>query len=169
MASWQAPACLPRGGQPHYSDVSLETSLLLRSAFRMPLRQAQGPVACAHRQHRLEGLRCRPVAGGIGLREAISGGDRDGPIQRDYWSEVAFAQLGRSTMRSGHRGVCFEPHDQGWTPELRSYWRHQCTEWASRARLVFLLIRATTPLAALLCAASAATLSQKQLNHLRLL
>lgn len=42
MAAWQAPARLTRGGQAHYSDIAIEINLLLRSAFRPPLRQAQG-------------------------------------------------------------------------------------------------------------------------------
>jgi len=41
-AAWQAPTRLTRGGQAHYSDTAIETCLMLRSAFRMPLRQAQG-------------------------------------------------------------------------------------------------------------------------------
>ncbi len=64
MAAWQAPARLTRGGQAHYSDIAIETNLLLRSAFRLSLRQAQGAAACAHRQHGLESLRGRPVAAG---------------------------------------------------------------------------------------------------------
>ena len=35
MAAWQA----------HYLDIAIETNLLLRSAFRLPLRQAQGLMA----------------------------------------------------------------------------------------------------------------------------
>ncbi len=31
--------------QAHYSDIAIETNLLLRSAFRLPLRQAQGLMA----------------------------------------------------------------------------------------------------------------------------
>lgn len=42
MAAWQAPVRLTRGGQPHYSDIAIETNLLLHSTFRLPLRQAQG-------------------------------------------------------------------------------------------------------------------------------
>ncbi|MFP9230937.1 hypothetical protein A0E43_19550 [Pectobacterium cacticida] len=42
IAAWQAPALLTRGGQSHYSDTAIETNLLIRAAFRMPLRQAQG-------------------------------------------------------------------------------------------------------------------------------
>jgi len=42
IAAWQAPARLTRGGQSHYSDTAIETNLLIRAAFRMPLRQAQG-------------------------------------------------------------------------------------------------------------------------------
>jgi hypothetical protein len=45
MAAWQASARLTRGGQAHYSDIAIETNLLLDSAFRMPLRQAQGLMA----------------------------------------------------------------------------------------------------------------------------
>ncbi len=42
IATWQAPALLTRGGQSHYSDTAIETNVLIRAAFRMPLRQAQG-------------------------------------------------------------------------------------------------------------------------------
>jgi hypothetical protein len=42
IAAWQALARLTRGGQSHYSDTAIETNLLIRAAFRMPLRQAQG-------------------------------------------------------------------------------------------------------------------------------
>ena len=42
MAAWQAQPRLTPGGQPFYSDAAIEMSLMLRSAFRMPLRQAQG-------------------------------------------------------------------------------------------------------------------------------
>ncbi len=45
MVAWQAPARLTRGGQAHYSDTAIETCLMLRSAFRTPLRQAQGLMA----------------------------------------------------------------------------------------------------------------------------
>jgi hypothetical protein len=45
MAAWQAPKRLSRGGQAHYSDIAIEKNLLLLSAFRIPLRQAQGLVA----------------------------------------------------------------------------------------------------------------------------
>ena len=42
VADWQAQPRLTRGGRPLYSDTAIETSLMLRSAFRMPLRQAEG-------------------------------------------------------------------------------------------------------------------------------
>jgi hypothetical protein len=42
VAAWRAPARLTRGGQAQYSDTAIETNLLLRSAFRLPLRQSQG-------------------------------------------------------------------------------------------------------------------------------
>ena len=45
MAAWQAQARLTRGGQAHYLDIAIETNFLLRSAFRLPLRQAQGLMA----------------------------------------------------------------------------------------------------------------------------
>ncbi len=37
IAAWQAPARLTRGCQSHYSDTAIETNLLIRAAFRMPL------------------------------------------------------------------------------------------------------------------------------------
>lgn len=45
VAAWRAPARLTRGGQAQYSDPAIDTNLLLRSAFRMPLRQSQGLMA----------------------------------------------------------------------------------------------------------------------------
>jgi transposase len=45
MAGWQATPRLSPGGQPCYSDLAIETGLMLRLAFRLPLRQTEGLMA----------------------------------------------------------------------------------------------------------------------------
>lgn len=42
IAQWKAPARTTPGGQPRYSDLAIQTGLILRTAFRLPLRQAEG-------------------------------------------------------------------------------------------------------------------------------
>jgi hypothetical protein len=42
LEKWAAPRRKTPGGQPLYSDMTIETCLMLRTAFRMPLRQAEG-------------------------------------------------------------------------------------------------------------------------------
>lgn len=42
MAEWQAAPRLTPGGQPCYSDLAIETGLMLRLAFHLPLRQTEG-------------------------------------------------------------------------------------------------------------------------------
>ena len=42
MAEWQAAPRLTPGGQPHYSDLAIETGLMLRLAFHLPVRQTEG-------------------------------------------------------------------------------------------------------------------------------
>lgn len=39
---WVAPRRTTPGGQACYSDLTIETSLMLRTAFKMPLRQCEG-------------------------------------------------------------------------------------------------------------------------------
>lgn len=41
IAGWQAAPRLTAGGQPCYSDLAIETSLMLRLAFHLPLRQTE--------------------------------------------------------------------------------------------------------------------------------
>ena len=45
MDSWRATPRLTAGGQPYYSDLAIETGLMLRLAFHLPLRQAEGLMA----------------------------------------------------------------------------------------------------------------------------
>ena len=45
MANWQAAPQLTAGGQPCYSDLAIETGLMLRLAFHLPLRQTEGLMA----------------------------------------------------------------------------------------------------------------------------
>ena len=45
MAEWQAAPRLSPGGQPCYSDLAIETGLMLRLAFHLPLRQTEGLMA----------------------------------------------------------------------------------------------------------------------------
>jgi len=40
--AWTPPKNGKRGGQPIYSDIAIETSLMLRLVFHLPLRQAEG-------------------------------------------------------------------------------------------------------------------------------
>jgi len=40
--TWTPPKDGKRGGQPIYSDIAIETSLILRLVFHLPLRQAEG-------------------------------------------------------------------------------------------------------------------------------
>ena len=42
MAKWQAAPRPTPGGQPCYSDLAIETGLMLRLAFHLPLRQTEG-------------------------------------------------------------------------------------------------------------------------------
>jgi transposase len=42
LAQWRAPRRTTPGGQPCYSDLAIETALMLGSALRMRLRQAEG-------------------------------------------------------------------------------------------------------------------------------
>ncbi|QTO52675.1 IS5 family transposase [Burkholderia latens] len=42
LAQWRAPRRTTPGGQPRYSDRAIETALMLGSALRMRLRQAEG-------------------------------------------------------------------------------------------------------------------------------
>ncbi|MET3135308.1 hypothetical protein AAKU55_005616 [Oxalobacteraceae bacterium GrIS 1.11] len=45
MANWRAASRLTAGGQPCYSDLAIETGLMLRLAFHLPLRQTEGLMA----------------------------------------------------------------------------------------------------------------------------
>lgn len=42
---WKASARTSPGGQARYSDLAIQTCLMLRTAFRIPLRQAEGMMA----------------------------------------------------------------------------------------------------------------------------
>jgi Transposase DDE domain len=42
IAKWQAPPRQSPGGQAHYSDMAIETALMLRLTFHFPLRQTEG-------------------------------------------------------------------------------------------------------------------------------
>lgn len=42
---WRATAPTTPGGQARYSDLAIQTCLMLRTAFRVPLRQAEGLMA----------------------------------------------------------------------------------------------------------------------------
>src|ERR1039458_5656124 len=42
IAKWQASPRLNPGGQAHYSDMAIETALMLRLTFHLPLRQTEG-------------------------------------------------------------------------------------------------------------------------------
>jgi hypothetical protein len=41
IANWQAEPRLTPGGQPYYSDLAIETGLMLRMVFHLPLRQTE--------------------------------------------------------------------------------------------------------------------------------
>ncbi len=45
IAQWKAAARTTPGGQARYSDLAIQTCLILRTAFRIPLRQAEGLMA----------------------------------------------------------------------------------------------------------------------------
>lgn len=45
IAGWQAAPRLTPGGQPFYSELAIETGLMLRLAFHLPLRQTEGLMA----------------------------------------------------------------------------------------------------------------------------
>jgi transposase len=45
MAGWRAAPRATRGGQASYSDLAIETGLMLRLAFHLPLRQTEGLMA----------------------------------------------------------------------------------------------------------------------------
>ncbi len=42
LAGWNAQPRTTPGGQPHYSDLAIETALTLRAVFRLALRQSEG-------------------------------------------------------------------------------------------------------------------------------
>ena len=42
LAGWAAPRRKTRGGQPHYSDLAIETTLMLGMVFGLRLRQSEG-------------------------------------------------------------------------------------------------------------------------------
>jgi hypothetical protein len=42
MAKWHAGPRLTAGGQPYYPDLAIETGLMLRGAFHLPLCQIEG-------------------------------------------------------------------------------------------------------------------------------
>src|SRR5687767_1774004 len=45
IAAWRAPPRTTPGGQARYSDLAIETSLILRTVFHQPLRQTEGLVS----------------------------------------------------------------------------------------------------------------------------
>src|SRR5918994_395532 len=45
VAAWQAVARTTPGGQARYSDLAIETALILRTVFHQPLRQTEGLVS----------------------------------------------------------------------------------------------------------------------------
>ena len=44
LAGWKAQPRTTPGGQPHYSDLAIETGLTLRAVFRLALRQSEGLI-----------------------------------------------------------------------------------------------------------------------------
>src|SRR3954470_1054529 len=42
IAAWQAAPRTTPGGQARYSDLAIETALILRTVFHQPLRQTEG-------------------------------------------------------------------------------------------------------------------------------
>jgi hypothetical protein len=44
MAAWRAAPWTTPGGQARYSDLAIETTLILRTVFHQPLRQTEGLV-----------------------------------------------------------------------------------------------------------------------------
>jgi hypothetical protein len=45
IASWRAEPRTTRGGQPRYSALAIATALILRTVFRLALRQTEGLIA----------------------------------------------------------------------------------------------------------------------------
>src|ERR671911_1328098 len=45
IAAWRAAPRTTPGGQARYSDLAVETSLILRAVFHQPLRQTEGLVS----------------------------------------------------------------------------------------------------------------------------
>ena len=44
LAGWRARSRKTPGGQPHYSNLAIETALTLRAVFRLALRQSEGLI-----------------------------------------------------------------------------------------------------------------------------
>jgi len=44
LAGWRAQSRKTPGGQPHYSNLAIETALTLRAVFRLALRQSEGLI-----------------------------------------------------------------------------------------------------------------------------
>ena len=44
LAGWKAQPRTTPGGQPHYSDLAIETALTLRAVFRLALRLSEGLI-----------------------------------------------------------------------------------------------------------------------------
>lgn len=49
IAKWKAADRISPGGQPRYSDLAIQACLMVRTAYRMPLRQAEGLMASVFR------------------------------------------------------------------------------------------------------------------------
>ena len=45
LEDWQTCGTCGQGGQARYTDAAIQTSLMLRTAFKLPLRQTEGLMA----------------------------------------------------------------------------------------------------------------------------
>jgi hypothetical protein len=58
LVGWKAQPRTTPGGQPHYSDLAIETALTLRAVFRLALRQSEGLIASIMRHTTLSRRAC---------------------------------------------------------------------------------------------------------------
>ena len=54
IAHWRAQPLTPPGGERHNSDLAIETTLTLRSVFRLALRQSEGLIGSIMRMLNIE-------------------------------------------------------------------------------------------------------------------
>ncbi len=71
LVGWRAPSRKTPGGQPHYSNLAIETALTLRAVLRLALRQSEGLIGSIMELLEIDlpfPIIRRPAAGLVGCR-----------------------------------------------------------------------------------------------------